>query len=140
MGRPVSTIEAPSRTSLALRASPRRSISEITSPSSSATAGAAVSSSTSSGKSVLASIVASMPFKRSDTALTKPDTPPSSCRTEARAAAWPWAPIICITASALARSIRWFRKARFVNSPGCAIRAPSSSARESTAPALAEPP
>ena len=87
-----------------------------------------------------ASSSASRPFNSSETSRTKPDTPPSSCRTEARAAAAPWAPISCITASALARSILWFRKARFVNSPGSAIRAPSSSARDSTAPALTWPP
>ena len=87
-----------------------------------------------------ASIRAIRSVSLSETPLTNTDTPPSSCRTEASAAARDPAPISCITASAFARSTRPFRKARRVNSPGSAARAPSSSARSSTADAQAAPP
>ena len=71
---------------------------------------------------------------------TKPDTPPSSWRTDARAAASEFAPMSCMTASARLRSMRPLRNARSVNSPGLAGRAPSSSARLSTRRAATSPP
>ncbi len=140
LGRPASTMDAPSRSTRAPRSSHLARSSERMARRSETTCSDAASSSTSSGKSVEASSSASTPVSFSDTPFTKADTPPSSCRTEARAAASPWAPISCITASARLRSMRPFKKARLVNSPGWAIRAPSARHRESTAPALTPPP
>ena len=67
-------------------------------------------------------------------------TPPSNCRTAARAARPPSAEIRAITASALLRSIRPFRNARRVNSPGSASRAPRRYRAFSTLMAAQAPP
>ena len=93
-----------------------------------------------SGKSSLASMSASSARMRSEISRTKPDTPPSIWRTDARAAASEFAPMSCMTASARLRSMRPLRNARSVNSPGLAGRAPSSSARLSTRRAATSPP
>ena len=83
-------------------------------------------SSTSSGKSIAAAMAASRDVISSRAVRTNAETPPSICRTALRMARSLPARIIRITPSACARSMRPFRNARYVNSPGSAIRAPAA--------------
>jgi len=79
-------------------------------------------SSTSSGKSTLASISASMSVSSIAASFTNAPMEPSSCRAAARAADALPAEIIAMTASAWLKSMRPFKNARSVNSPGSAAR------------------
>ena len=72
---------------------------------------------------------------------TQQDVLQTRCaRAAARAAASPRALIKSITASACVRSILPLRKARCVNSPGAAIRAPAAKTASSTERATTTPP
>ena len=82
------------------------------------------STSGSSTKSRLASRWASTSSRRSRSAAIGPARPPASCRRAASSCAGVRASITPSTASARVRSIRPERKARRVNSPGSACRAP----------------
>ena len=140
LGRPHSAATAPLRTSLALVGSPARCSALYTWRMSRSSWSRAACSSTSSGKSLPASMresMSNMPLAASSTSW---ETPPLICRTAARAAAWPLAPTKAITASAWLKSIRPFSKARRVNSPGSARRAPASNTRRSTRWAFTSPP
>ena len=78
----------------------------------------------SSGKSISASWYARMPRSRSAQSWYSAPSAPSSCRSACRRCASVSAAIRSWTASASTRSMRPFRKARRVNSPGSAGRKP----------------
>ncbi len=132
LGLPTMAVSIPSRSSLPVSAvASILATSSATAPSTWRIASGSISP-TSSGKSMPASIAANKPTNSLRISLMAWDRPPSSCRTARR---WPrsvLARIKSITASAWLKSKRPFRKARLVNSPGSARRAPSSSTRSST--------
>ena len=94
----------------------------------------------SSGKSSVASISVRSSINASTMAFTSRENSPARLRVAARAAVAVAASIKSATASACARSILSFKKARLVNSPGMASLAPSSTQRLRTSASTAGPP
>ena len=94
----------------------------------------------SSGKSINASTCATTPIKFSLSASLWSPSLPCICSCAARIARSVWAEMRSMIASAWVRSILPFSKARRLNSPGSAERAPHSNSRSRTRLVTSTPP
>ena len=140
-GRPASTTCTPVRSRLPCRLFASTASSASRTRARRAAASCACSGSTSSsGKSSIASIRARSSVSCATSAITAAENSPASERSAERAASRVVASIRSATASACARSSLPSRKARRVNSPGSARRAPASRQAPSTACITIGPP
>ena len=136
-GLPASTTRSPSSSMRPARGSQASRSRAAMSAQRSLTCALTSVSSTSSGKSTAAESEASTSMIASRASRTNADTPPSICLRALRIARSLPARIIRMTASACVRSTRPLIKARYVNSPGPAMRAPARSSSDSTRPTSA---
>ncbi len=140
-GSPTSTTVRPSRSSAPVRACASTCAScARRSASRRSTSPARRNSTSSSGKSSVASVYIRSSVRPSTSAWISRENAPARLRAAARAAVAVAASIRSATLSACARSSLPFRYARFVNSPGSASRAPSSTQRASTSRSTDGPP
>ena len=141
LGLPAITTRTPSARACPW-AAPSRAAARVasTSPARALTADSSAPSSSSSGKSMAASTSARRSVRASPISPRRRDHSPSRVRRAARAASTVAASIRSATASAWTRSMRPLRKARSVNSPGRATRAPRARTRASRRSVTTGPP
>ena len=140
LGRPTMATRRPSRNSSPWRASATSCSSAARTASSSATTAAPSRGGRSSSKSTRASSSANWSSKRSRRPPMRCCRPPSMPAMASWAARRLRAVIISLIASARVRSSRPLRKARWLNSPGTARRAPAASTSSSTRCTATKPP
>ena len=140
-GRPTMTVLTPSRRMRPVSAptSRRRTAADAASIST-ARCSAEAAGISSSGKSIPASMCATAPRICVRMSVTAWENAPASRSRAACAARVLFAAISSMTPSARARSSRPWRKARFVNSPASAGRAPASHVLRSTSRRTTAPP